>query len=117
MRVSVIGQGYVGLTISMGALSAGHQVMGVDLSESVINLLRNGKSHIEGILDQEIAKAISSGKFHPTSSYSLVEPCDVVVIAVPTPLNDFGAPDLSLLQSASESLGKVLKRPALIINE
>ena len=43
VQVAVIGQGYVGLTISMGALSAGHQVMGVDLSESVINLLRNGK--------------------------------------------------------------------------
>ena len=46
MRVSVIGQGYVGLTISMEALSAGHQVVGVDLSESVIKGLRSGKSHI-----------------------------------------------------------------------
>ena len=68
MRVSVIGQGYVGLTISMGALSAGYQVVGVDLSESVIKGLRSGKSHIEGISDQEISKAISSGNFHPTSS-------------------------------------------------
>jgi UDP-N-acetyl-D-glucosamine dehydrogenase len=117
MRVAVIGQGYVGLTISIGALSAGHQVVGVDLSESVITGLESGRSHIEGILDQEIAKAISSGKFHPTNSYDLLEHCDVVVIAVPTPLDDLGSPDLSLLQSASESLGKVLLRPTLIINE
>ena len=61
MRVAVIGQGYVGLTVSMGALSAGHQVVGVDLSESVIQGLKSGKSHIEGILDQEISKAISAG--------------------------------------------------------
>ena len=117
MKVAVIGQGYVGLTVSIGAISAGHQVVGIDLSETVIQGLKGGISHIEGILDHEVSKATSSGKFHPTSSYDLVEPCDLVVIAVPTPLNDLGAPDLSLLQSASESLGKVLKRPTLIISE
>ena len=94
MRVAVIGQGYVGLTISMGASSVGHQVVGVDLSESVIQGLKSGKSNIEGILDQEISKAISAGIFNPSSSYDLVEPCDVVVIAVPTPLDSSGAPDL-----------------------
>lgn len=113
----MIGQGYVGLSISMGASSVGHQVVGVDLSESVIQGLKSGKSHIEGILDQEISRAISAGIFNPSSSYDLVETCDVVVLAVPTPLDGSGAPDLSPLQSASESLGKILKRPTLIINE
>ena len=51
MRVAVIGQGYVGLTISMGAVSAGHDVVGIDLSEALVRELFFGKSHIEGIED------------------------------------------------------------------
>ena len=51
MRVGIIGQGYVGLTISVGALRAGHEVIGVDYAQSLITSLLAGKSHIEGISD------------------------------------------------------------------
>ena len=117
MKVSIIGQGYVGLTISMGALSAKHKVIGVDLSEKIVNSLKSGKSHIEGIKNADIADGFKNGNFLPTSDYSLVSDCDVVVIAVPTPLDELGKPDLSLLESASGSVGKALKKRALIINE
>ena len=62
MRVAVIGQGYVGLTITVGALGAGHEVVGIDLSESLISSLRLGKSHIEGITDSQIKSGLESGK-------------------------------------------------------
>ena len=117
MRIAVIGQGYVGLTISIGALSAGHEVVGVDLSERVVEGLKAGRSHIEGISDALIASGISSGKYLPVNSYELVDGSDVVVIAVPTPLDGDGAPDLSMLVSAAKSLGSVLTRPTLVINE
>ena len=117
MRIAVIGQGYVGLTISVGALSAGHEVVGVDLSERVVEGLKAGRSHIEGISDALIASGISSGKYLPVNSYELVDGSDVVVIAVPTPLDGDGAPDLSMLVSAAKSLGSVLTRPTLVINE
>jgi UDP-N-acetyl-D-glucosamine dehydrogenase len=117
MRIAVIGQGYVGLTISVGALSAGHEVIGVDLSERVVEGLKAGRSHIEGISDALISSGISSGKYLPINSYELVDGSDVVVIAVPTPLDGDGAPDLSMLVSAAKSLGSVLSRPTLVINE
>ena len=47
MRVAIIGQGYVGLTITEGALMAGHKVIGIDKSTAVISSLKSGKSHIE----------------------------------------------------------------------
>ena len=115
MRVAVIGQGYVGLTISVGALSAGHEVIGVDLSNIVVTSLQNGKSHIEGISDGLVAAGISSGKFRPTSDYSDITGSEIVVIAVPTPLDQFGKPELALLESAAKSLGKALKTKTLII--
>ena len=117
MRVGIIGQGYVGLTISVGALRAGHEVIGVDYSPSLISSLLAGKSHIEGISDGEISTGLKSGKFLPTSSYGEISDCDIVVIAVPTPLGANGLADLTLLEAAATSVGGALKKKALVINE
>ncbi len=117
MRVGIIGQGYVGLTISVGALRAGHEVIGVDYSQSLITSLLASKSHIEGISDGEISAGLKSGKFLPTSSYGEISDCDIVVIAVPTPLGSNGSADLTLLEAAATSVGGALKKKALVINE
>ena len=117
MRVAIIGQGYVGLTITEGALMAGHQVIGIDKSAAVISSLKSGKSHIEGISDSVIAKGIDSGAFQISETYSQASEADLIVIAVPTPLDAKSSADLSLLISAAQSLGEVLKSPKLIINE
>ena len=117
MRVAIIGQGYVGLTITEGALTAGHQVIGIDKSVAVTSSLKSGKSHIEGISDAVIAKGVSSGTLQISDTYAPASEADVIVIAVPTPLDAKGSADLSLLISASKSLGEVLKNPKLIINE
>jgi UDP-N-acetyl-D-glucosamine dehydrogenase len=117
MRVAVIGQGYVGLTISSGAISAGFEVIGIDKNQSVVQGLNSGKSHIEGISDSQLARAISSGKFKASSDFADITDSKVVVIAVPTPLNGAGEPDLSLLESAIESISPFLGEDALVINE
>jgi len=117
MRVAVIGQGYVGLTISMGAVSAGHSVIGVDLSKRLVENLSAGKSHIEGIEDSVLKSALDSGRYLPSSDYQLLGEVDVVVIAVPTPLDKDGEPDLTILEGASAQLGGALKKRTLIINE
>jgi UDP-N-acetyl-D-glucosamine dehydrogenase len=117
MRIAVIGQGYVGLTISAGAIAAGHQVIGYDLNERVIKSLQAGKSHIEGIADSQIAAGLATKKFSPTTIEADIAGADAVVIAVPTPLNDGGKPDLTALEAVSKMLAKVLQEPTLIINE
>jgi UDP-N-acetyl-D-glucosamine dehydrogenase len=70
MRVAVIGQGYVGLTISSGALNAGFEVFGIDKNQRVVEGLNSGKSHIEGISDVQLASAISLGKFRASSDFA-----------------------------------------------
>ncbi len=117
MRVAVIGQGYVGLTISSGAISAGFEVLGIDKSRQVVEGLNSGKSHIEGISNHQIASAISSGKFKASSDFSEIANSEIVVIAVPTPLNKSGEPDLALLESASASIAPFLNAETLVINE
>jgi UDP-N-acetyl-D-glucosamine dehydrogenase len=117
MRVAIIGQGYVGLTISSGAISAGFEVLGIDKSQLVVKGLNSGKSHIEGISDRQISSAISSGKFKASSDFSDIANSEIVVIAVPTPLNRSGEPDLALLESASASIAPFLNAETLVINE
>ncbi len=117
MRVAIIGQGYVGLTISSGAISAGFEVIGIDKSQRVVQGLNSGKSHIEGISDENVASALSQGKFKASVDFADITDSEIVVIAVPTPLNRAGEPDLSLLESAIESIAPFLGEDSLVINE
>jgi UDP-N-acetyl-D-glucosamine dehydrogenase len=117
MRVAIIGQGYVGLTISVGAFGSGHQVFGIESNEKLVTKLNAGLSHIEGISAEKIKAGIASGNYLATSDFSKISQCEVVVIAVPTPLDKKGEPDTSILQSAVSSLAPFLSDGALVINE
>ena len=117
MRVAIIGQGYVGLTIAVGSASAGHNVVGFDLNQNLVGRLNSGKSHIEGISDSQLSGFISSGLFTASTDPSVLEGSDVIVIAVPTPLDSDRNPDLSYVHAAAELINQHVKTPALIINE
>jgi UDP-N-acetyl-D-glucosamine dehydrogenase len=117
MSVSIIGQGYVGLTIAVGAAGAGHSVVGFDVNDALVGQLNAGKSHIEGVSDSELAGFIGSDSYMATSDPSVLDGCDVIVIAVPTPLDADRNPDLSYVHAASDLISKYVKSPALIINE
>jgi UDP-N-acetyl-D-glucosamine dehydrogenase len=117
MRVAIIGQGYVGLTIAVGAAGAGHKVTGFDVNENLVAALNTGISHIEGISEGELAGFISSGAYKASSDASLLSGCDVIVIAVPTPLDHDRNPDLSFVHNAADLIAQNVKNPTLIINE
>jgi UDP-N-acetyl-D-glucosamine dehydrogenase len=117
MRVAIIGQGYVGLTIAVGAAGTGHSVTGFDVNESLVAALNAGTSHIEGVSDKELASLIASGAYKASTETAVIEGCDVIVIAVPTPLDDARNPDLSYVHAAADLIAKSIKSPALIINE
>lgn len=117
MRISVIGQGYVGLTITEGALRAGHDVLGFEINPLVIESLSQGKSHIEGVSESVLGEGIDARRFRVSGDISSLDGSDVVVIAVPTPLDEQGKADLTLLRRASEMVGQALQQPVLIINE
>ncbi len=116
MKVSIIGQGYVGLTISVFAADH-HTVLGFDKNQGVVDALNTGKSHIEGVESADLARYIASGSYSATTDASKIAGSDVVVIAVPTPLTKDRKPDLAFVESACKSIGENLKTPALIINE
>jgi UDP-N-acetyl-D-glucosamine dehydrogenase len=116
MKVAIIGQGYVGLTISVFAAEH-HTVVGFDMNQGVVDALNSGKSHIEGVAPSDLAKWIAAGKYKATVDAADIAGSDVVVIAVPTPLTEDRKPDLAFVEAACKTIGENLKTPALIINE
>jgi UDP-N-acetyl-D-glucosamine dehydrogenase len=117
MRVAIIGQGYVGLTIAVGAAGAGHKVTGFDVNEQLVSALNIGISHIEGISEGELAGFVGSGAYKASSDPLLLSDSEVIVIAVPTPLDESRNPDLAFVHAAADLIAKNVKSPALIINE
>lgn len=116
MKVAIIGQGYVGLTISAFAAKY-HQVVGFDNNAENVERLNKGISHIEGVSSSEIAAAISAGNYRATTDSADISEAEIVVIAVPTPLTKHRKPDLSFIDSACKTIGSALTRATLIINE
>ena len=116
MKVSIIGQGYVGLTISVFAAEH-HTVVGFDKNQAVVDALNAGKSHIEGVNSADLSRHIATGSYKATTDASEIASSDVVVIAVPTPLANDRKPDLTFIESACKTIAENLRKPALIINE
>ncbi len=116
MKVSIIGQGYVGLTISaFGAKH--HQVIGFDLNPMIVAQLNRGISHIEGVSSEDIKQVIYDGSYRATTNGLDIAGSEIVVIAVPTPLDGDRKPDLTYIESACKVIAENLTGPALIINE
>jgi UDP-N-acetyl-D-glucosamine dehydrogenase len=116
MRGGIIGQGYVGLTISAFAAKH-HEVVGFDLNSKVVYDLNHGISHIEGVDSKNINEGIQAGRYKATTDSAGIEGSDIVVIAVPTPLDSNRKPDLTYIDSACKVIAENLTGPALIINE
>jgi UDP-N-acetyl-D-glucosamine dehydrogenase len=116
MKIAIIGQGYVGLTISIYAAKY-HKVVGFDLDERVVANLNKGNSHIEGVKSKELMEAIFEGNYKATTDGSEIAGSEIVVIAVPTPLHGNRKPDLTFIDSACNIIAENLTGPALIINE
>ncbi len=116
MKVTIIGQGYVGLTIASFAAES-YPVIGFDSNEQIVRQLNQGISHIEGVESSQIKKMISQGRYRATSKGGDIADSDIVVIAVPTPLTDNRKPDLRFIEAACKTVGENIKRKVLVINE
>ena len=116
MKVAIIGQGYVGLTISAFA-GEFFEVVGFDNNLKIVGQLNSGISHIEGVESSVLQKLIKAGRYKATTSGSDISDVDLVVIAVPTPLSKDRQPDLTYIDAACRTIGENVKNPVLVINE
>ena len=114
--IVVVGMGYVGLPLAMRAAAVGHQVVGYDTDVRRVRVLASGESYIEDVPSDELARALATGNFRPSSDAATCAGFDVAVVATPTPLRD-GLPDLSYVDSAASTLAAHLRPGATVIVE
>ena len=117
MKVTVVGQGYVGLPLAITASRFGYKAYGLDNNDEKIALLKSGKSIIEDVTDEVIKKSVDSRHYLPTLDQSVISDSELVLICVPTPLSKGHKPDLTALISATTTVGKYLKAGTLVIVE
>jgi UDP-N-acetyl-D-glucosamine dehydrogenase len=115
--VAIFGQGYVGLPLAYSLCKAGFQVLGIDIQQSRVDALNSGKSPIEDLGDAEILEMLDSKRYLASTDLSAVSNSQVIVLCVPTPLDESGAPNLASLRQAVETVAKYAMPGALIINE
>jgi UDP-N-acetyl-D-mannosaminuronic acid dehydrogenase len=114
-KVCVVGMGYIGLPTAATLATRGVDVIGLDVSQDVVDTINRGGVHIvEPELDVLVKGAVNAGTLKATT---VPEPADAFVIAVPTPLTEENLPDTSYIRSAVETIAPVIEKGNLIILE
>jgi UDP-N-acetyl-D-galactosamine dehydrogenase len=111
-KIAVVGLGYVGLPLAVH-LSRHFDVVGYDFKASRIAELASGKDRTLEVSDEEMAAATVTYTDDPTA----LNECRLIIVAVPTPIDEYRIPDLSPLCSASESTGRHLAKGSCVVFE
>lgn len=114
--VAILGQGYVGLPLAHAASTAGLRVLGVDTNAKTVDSLNAGSSHIDDLANADIQTMLSKG-YSATTDATQLKDYDVVVICVPTPLGEAGAPDLTAVRAATKTAAENISADTLVILE
>jgi nucleotide sugar dehydrogenase len=114
--VAVFGQGYVGLPLAIAAVQAGHSVIAVDVDPERVRRLCRGESPIGDVVARDVAEALGTGRYRPTTRADEIGEPRVFVITVPTPLRE-GRPDVSAVRAAAREIAQHLSQDATVILE
>jgi UDP-N-acetyl-D-glucosamine dehydrogenase len=116
-KVGVIGLGYVGLPLAVEFANAGFPVTGIDVQAAKVQGLNAGRSYIQDVAGDVIAKHVDCGRLRATTDFSVIGELDAISIAVPTPLRKTKDPDMSFVVSAAEQVARNIHPGLLVILE
>ena len=112
-RIAVIGLGYVGLPLAV-EFGKRYLTIGFDVNRSRITALISGR---DSTLEVDTAELESATHLSYTTDVDKLKTCDIYIVTVPTPIDIYKRPDLSPLEKASETIGKVLSKDDIVIYE
>lgn len=116
MKVVVLGQGYVGLPLAVRAAEVGHRVIGFEPDRSKAARLLAGDSYVADVSSERLLSVLDSGHFRATYYDADLVAADIYIITVPTPLLD-GLPDISYIEAASKTVGRVINAGSSVVLE
>lgn len=113
VRVCLVGLGYVGLPLAV-EFGKKYPTTGFDINQPRINELQSG---VDSTLEVESELLSTATQLNFTSSADDIKECNVFIVTVPTPIDEFKTPDLSPLINSSKTIGAVLKKGDIVIYE
>jgi UDP-N-acetyl-D-glucosamine dehydrogenase len=114
-KIGVIGLGYVGLPTYVRLLKLGYSVYGLDRDENKINSLLNRESYVKDVSNNELEQLRDA--IYVGTDTNVLSQLDIVVICVPTPLNQAGKPDITYIEDVIDIIGQNVHPGMLIILE
>jgi UDP-N-acetyl-D-galactosamine dehydrogenase len=112
-RIGVVGLGYVGLPLAV-EFGKHYETTGFDVKAERIAQLRRGR---DVTLEASRAELKEAKRLSFTTDLNKLKSCQVFIVTVPTPIDDYKRPDLTALRRASESVGTVMRRGAVVVYE
>jgi UDP-N-acetyl-D-glucosamine dehydrogenase len=115
--VGIVGLGYVGLPLAWTFHEEGFPVLGFDIDERKIKHFADGTSYIKHLGPDMMGKLAASDRCEATSDFSRVPEADVLLLCVPTPLDEHREPDMSYVVGTVNMIGPYLRKGHLVILE
>lgn len=115
--LGVVGLGYVGVPLAARAARAGFHVLGFDVSSERVERINRGESYTMDVPTAELAPLIAENRMAATTDFSRLAECDVIIICVPTPLDEHGQPDISYIAQSGAAIAETLRPGQLIVLE
>ena len=112
-RIGIVGLGYVGLPLAV-EFGKHYETIGFDVKPERIAQLRRGRDVTLEVTGAELKAA---GRLTFTLDLKRLRSCQVFIVTVPTPIDDYKRPDLTALRRASETVGAVMRRGAVVVYE
>ncbi len=106
--IGVIGLGYVGLPLARAMHDAGFRVVGFDIDQVKIEMLKKGEAYLKHLGESLTRTLSTSSRFRPTSNPADLGECDGICICVPTPLGKHLEPDLSFVENSTQLIANAL---------
>ncbi len=113
VKIAVIGQGYVGLPLAI-EFGKKYSTLGFDINQARIDELTKGVDHTNEASPEQLK---SSEKLIFSADIDDINECNIYIVTVPTPIDEFKTPDLNPLRGASKMLGGILKKGDIVIYE
>jgi UDP-N-acetyl-D-galactosamine dehydrogenase len=113
IKIAVVGLGYVGLPLAIH-FGTKYQTIGFDLKQSIVDNSIAHKDPTGEVSKEEFENAVY---FTPTTDPERMSDADIIIVAVPTPIDNARQPDLYPVESASRTVGKVMKKGCIVVFE
>ncbi|MFA6427519.1 MAG: nucleotide sugar dehydrogenase [Candidatus Magasanikbacteria bacterium] len=111
-KVCVVGLGYVGLPLAV-LLAKHFSLVGFDISERRVEELKSGKDHTHEVNESELVSAHIEYSCDP----NIIKQAQFIIVAVPTPIDEYKNPDLSPVEKATTTVGKNLAPGSIVVYE